>query len=82
MTTLKLTKRQANDIQLALYYRDYLGAHGSANHNWMTLVAHLADNFGIGLEFYAEGIEANGGDICVNKKQAILVNAIEITDND
>ena len=57
MITLRLTERQAKDVQLALFYVEQLEAHGSANHNWMTLVAHLADTLGVGLAMYSEGIE-------------------------
>lgn len=70
---LQLTEREAKDIQMALYYVQYLN-HGATNHHLLHVLAKLATVLGIDLEFYAEGLSTGMTPTCLE--------SLEIVDNE
>lgn len=70
---LQLTEREAKDIQMALYYVQYLN-HGATNHHLFHVLAKLATAIGIDLEFYAEGLSRG--------KNPFVFESFEIVDNE
>lgn len=52
---LQLSDRELQEIQHAMYYRNYLN-HGTAGHNQLLLIAKLAAHLGIGLSADRTGL--------------------------